>query len=786
MSDESGSATVDPQRGLTEEQVATRVAEGRTNDVPARASRTVSEIVRANVLTRFNAIIGVLFAIILVIGPIQDGLFGFVIVVNTAIGIVQELRAKRTLERLAITGEARPRVVRDGRAREVPPARVVLDDVVELGAGDQVVVDGVVTTASGLEIDESLLTGEADPVVKEPGDRVLSGSFVAAGSGRYQATRVGREAYAARLAEEASRFTLVHSELRSGIDRILRFITYLLVPAGALIIYSQFTLADEALPDAVRGMVAALVPMVPEGLVLLTSIAFALGVIRLGRRHCLVRELPAIEGLARVDVVCADKTGTLTENGMRLADLRPVGVGGEVDPGLVLAALAATDPRPNASLLALREAFPEPPGWGVAATVPFSSARKWSGARFTEAGDWVLGAPDVLLPGTDPLLAEVGEAASQGLRVLLLGRPAGAVDDPAGPGVVEPAALVVLEQRIRSDARDTLRYFAEQGVTVKIISGDNATSVGAVAARLDLPNADRPLDARGLPTDPRELAEAVDGHSVFGRVTPAQKQDMVVALRSRGHTVAMTGDGVNDVLALKDADIGVAMGSGSPASRSVARIVLLDNRFATLPHVVAEGRRVIGNIERVANLFLTKTVYSVLLAIMVGIAQVPFPFLPRHLTLIGALTIGVPAFFLALAPNAERARPGFVNRVMRLALPAGVIAATATFVTYWWVSGRADGSAEQHGTATLVTLYVVATWVLVIIARPYTWWKVVLVAGMVGLFLLVLAFPSSRAFFALDPGGVGAVLTALAVAGVAVVLVEVAWSLDGWLRSRPS
>ncbi|WP_016698018.1 HAD-IC family P-type ATPase [Actinoalloteichus spitiensis] len=786
MSDESGSVTVDPLRGLTEEQVATRVAEGRTNDVPARASRSVAEIVRANVLTRFNAIIGVLFAIILVIGPIQDGLFGFVIVVNTAIGIVQELRAKRTLERLAIIGEARPRVVRDGRTREVPPAEVVLDDVIELGAGDQVVVDGVVTTASGLEVDESLLTGEADPVVKEPGDRVLSGSFVAAGSGHYQATRVGRDAYAARLTEEASRFSLVHSELRSGIDRILRFITYLLVPAGALIIYSQFTLADETLPDAIRGMVAALVPMVPEGLVLLTSIAFALGVIRLGRRHCLVRELPAIEGLARVDVVCADKTGTLTETGMRLAELRAVGGGPPaVDPARVLAGLAATDPRPNASLQAVREAFPAAPGWEVAATVPFSSARKWSGARFVEVGDWVLGAPEVLLPEGDPLLIEVGEAAGQGLRVLLLGRPAGAVDDPAGPGVVEPAALVVLEQRIRSDARDTLRYFAEQNVTVKIISGDNATSVGAVAAHLDLPDADRPVDSRGLPTDPGALAEAVDGHSVFGRVTPAQKQDMVGALQSRGHTVAMTGDGVNDVLALKDADIGVAMGSGSPASRSVARIVLLDNRFATLPHVVAEGRRVIGNVERVANLFLTKTVYSVLLAIMVGVAQVPFPFLPRHLTLIGALTIGVPAFFLALAPNAERARPGFVNRVMRFALPAGVVAATATFVTYWWVTGREDGSAEQHGTASLVTLYVVATWVLVIIARPYTWWKVALVAGMVGVFLLVLAFPSSREFFALDPGGVGAVLAALLVAAVAVVLIELAWTLDGWLRSRP-
>jgi cation-transporting P-type ATPase E len=756
--------------GLTADEVATRVAAGQTNDVPARASRTVGEIVRANVLTRFNAIVGVLFAIILVIGPIQDGLFGFVIIINTLIGIVQELRAKRTLERLAIVGEARPHVRRDGATVALSPSEVVLDDVIELGPGDKIVVDGVVLAADGLEVDESLLTGESDPVHKDVGDPVLSGSFVTVGTGAQQATKVGREAYAAQLAEEASRFTLVNSELRAGLDRILQIITWLLVPAAALIIWSQFRTEGSDVDDALRGMVAALVPMVPEGLVLLTSIAFALGVVRLGRRQCLVQELPAIEGLARVDVVCADKTGTLTENGMRLARVRPFAEQDEDALRRVLGALAAADPRPNASLAAVGEACPSP-GWPVVATVPFSSARKWSGADLGEHGEWVLGAPDVLLPDGSAERAEAERIGSSGLRVLLLGR---AALEPLGP--VEPAGLVVLEQRVRPEAAGTLAYFAEQDVTVKVISGDNALSVGAVAASLDLPGATVPVDARSLPAERAELTTALDDGTVFGRVTPAQKREMVGALQSGGHTVAMTGDGVNDVLALKDADIGVAMGSGSPATRAVAQIVLLDDSFATLPHVVAEGRRVIGNIERVANLFLTKTVYSVLLAIAIGLISVPYPFLPRHLTLIGSLTIGIPAFFLALAPNTERARPGFVRRVLRLAVPSGVIAGAATIVTYLLVRADASATEIQQSTAAVVALYLVATWVLLVVARPLAWWKILMIAASLAAFAYALFLPVvfGQAFWQLDPGHTPTMLTALAVAAVAAVLIEVA------------
>ncbi|MFG2209169.1 HAD-IC family P-type ATPase [Streptomyces sp. NPDC048638] len=772
--------------GLSTAEVAERVARGEVNDVPVRSSRSTAEIVRANVLTRFNAIIGVLFAIILVIGPIQDGLFGFVIVANTGIGIVQELRAKKTLDRLAVIGEARPTVRRDGAAVEIPTGEVVLDDVIEVGSGDKIIVDGEALEADGLEIDESLLTGEADPVLKKPGDPVMSGSFVVAGSGAFTATKVGREAYAARLAEEASRFTLVHSELRTGISRILKYVTWMMVPTALGLILSHLLTLRLPIDEAIRRMVAGIVPMIPEGLVLLTSVAFAIGVIRLGRKQCLVQELPAIEGLARVDVVCLDKTGTLTEGGMDVRELRPLPGTEEAHVRRVLAALAAGDPRPNASLQAIVDAFPATDtAWRTAAFLPFSSARKYSGGVLTAPdgapATWLLGAPDVLLPSGDRHLAEIDALNAQGLRVLLLAATDRDLEDPEVARQVRPTALVVLEQRLRPDAADTLRYFADQGVQAKVISGDNAVSVGAVAATLGLPGADAPVDARELPADPAAMATALDSGSVFGRVTPGQKRDMVTALQSGGHNVAMTGDGVNDVLALKDADIGVAMGAGSEATRAVAQIVLLDNSFATLPSVVAEGRRVIGNITRVATLFLTKTVYSVLLAILVACWQIPYPYLPRHLTLLSTLTIGVPAFFLALAPNSERARPHFVRRVMRYAIPSGLITGTAAFATYLLARSYYTGpdALPAETSAATLTLFLAALWVLAIIARPYTWWRVALVLVMALGFLVVLVTPWLQRFFDLRLVGTTMPWAAVAVAAVAAVLLEVTWRWVG-------
>ncbi|MGW0612753.1 HAD-IC family P-type ATPase [Streptomyces sp. NPDC002788] len=773
------------ETGLTSAQVAERVERGQVNDVPVRSSRSTVDIVRANVFTRFNAIIGVLWLIMLVVAPIQDSLFGFVILANTGIGIVQEWRAKKTLDSLALIGEVRPTVRRDGAAGQVSTSEIVLDDLIEIGPGDKVVVDGVCAEADGLEIDESLLTGEADPVVKHPGDQVMSGSFVVAGGGAFQATKVGREAYAAQLAEEASRFTLVQSELRSGISTILKYVTWMMVPTAIGLIISQLFVKENAFDDSVARTVGGIVPMVPEGLVLLTSVAFAIGVIRLGRKQCLVQELPAIEGLARVDTVCLDKTGTLTEGGMDVTELRPLQGADETYVRKVLGALGESDPRPNASLKAIIDAYPAVEGWRCTEALPFSSARKYSGAAFSEddgqAGRWLLGAPDVLLPDDDPALAETGRLNEQGLRVLLLVRVARDFDDPEVTKGAEPTALVVLEQRLRPDAADTLRYFADQNVQAKVISGDNAVSVGAVAAKLGLSGAT--VDARRLPADQDEMADALDDGTVFGRVTPQQKRNMVGALQSRGHTVAMTGDGVNDVLALKDADIGVAMGSGSEATRAVAQIVLLNNSFATLPSVVAEGRRVIGNITRVATLFLVKTVYSVLLAVLVVCSQVEYPFLPRHLTLLSTLTIGVPAFFLALAPNKERAKPNFVRRVMRYAIPGGVVAAVATFATYLAARGHYTGAGalDAETSAATLTLFLISIWVLAIIARPYTWWRVALVASMAGTFLLVLVVPWLQHFFALKLVGMTMPWIAVGIAVVAAATLELLWR---WVDRR--
>jgi cation-transporting ATPase E len=774
-----------PSTGLTAAEVAQRVGRGQVNDVPVRSSRSFAEIVRANVFTRFNAIIGVLWLVTLFVAPIQDSLFGFVILANTGIGIIQEWRAKQTLDSLAVIGEARPTVRRDGDAVEISTSEIVLDDLIEIGPGDKVVVDGVCAEADGLEIDESLLTGEADPVVKHPGDRVMSGSFVVAGGGAFVATRVGREAYAAQLAEEASRFTLVHSELRTGISTILKYVTWMMVPAAVGLVITQLVVKNNNLKDAVARTIGGIVPMVPEGLVLLTSVAFAIGVIRLGRKQCLVQELPAIEGLARIDTVCLDKTGTLTEGGMDVTELRTLNGNDETYVRRVLGALGESDPRPNASLQAIIDAYPDGEDLRCVESMPFSSARKYSGATFSEGGGesstWLLGAPDVLLTDGDPALAETGRLNEQGLRVLLLARAVRDLDDADVAKGAHATALVVLEQRLRPDAADTLRYFADQNVRAKVISGDNAVSVGAVAAKLGLSGS--AVDARRLPVEQTEMADALDRATVFGRVTPQQKRDMVGALQSHGHTVAMTGDGVNDVLALKDADIGVSMGSGSEATRAVAQIVLLNNSFAALPSVVAEGRRVIGNITRVATLFLVKTVYSVLLAVLVVCWQVEYPFLPRHLTLLSTLTIGVPAFFLALAPNGERAQPHFVRRVMRYSIPGGVVAGLATFATYLlarhYYTGP-DALPAQTSAATL-TLFLISMWVLAIIARPYTWWRVLLVAAMGVAFLFVLAVPALQSFFALKLIGVTMPWTAVAVAVAASAALEFLWR---WVDRR--
>jgi cation-transporting P-type ATPase E len=742
--------TAPPRDGLSAAEVADRVARGLVNDVPGAPTRSVGQIVAANLFTRFNLLLGSLLAVILVVGPLQDALFGLVIVANTVVGIVQEVRAKRTLDHLEVLNAPRARVVRDGRAAELAVGQVVLDDVLEAAPGDQVVVDGEVLEGAGLEVDESLLTGESEPVPRRPGERLLSGSFVAAGGGRYRATRVGREAYAVQLTEEARRFTLARSELRAGVDQILKYVTWALVPTAALLFVSQLRL-DHGVREGLRGAVAGTVAMVPEGLVLLTSVAFAVGVVRLGRRQVLVRELPAVETLARVDVVCFDKTGTITAGDLAVQELAAT-EGAAEEAAAALGALAAADANPNATLRAIAQAFPAPDGWRAEAAVPFSSARKWSGAAFAGRGSFLLGAPEVLL-GTSAdggaLLRRAEQLATEGRRVVLLAYSARPLDGEAPPPAPAPRAMVVLGDQVRGDAAATVAWFAEEGVEVKVVSGDHPRTVAAVAGRVGIDGADRPVDARTLPEGGAELADLLEDRSVFGRVVPRQKRDMVQALATRGHVVAMTGDGVNDVLALKDADLGIAMGGGSPASRAVAELVLLDGRFATLPAVMAEGRRVIANIERVAKVFVTKTVYATLLALAVGMAGLAFPFLPRHLTLISSLTIGIPGFFLALEPNTQRSRPGFVRRTLSFAAPAGLAAALGTLAAYQ-IADVADVPQDEARTTATLALAGLGLVVLALAARPLNPLRRLLLAAMAAGFAVVLAVPWLREFFALD------------------------------------
>ena len=774
---------VDPSAGLTSAEVAERVARGEVNAAPDARSRSLPDIVRANTFTWFNGLIGTLWVIMLMVAPIQDSLFGFVIVFNTAIGIIQEYRASRTLAKLAVIGEAKPVVRRDGADVEVATHDVVLDDIVVLRTGDQLVVDGEIVEADGLEIDESLLTGEADPVDKAVGDEAMSGSFVVAGGGLYRATRIGRDSFAAGLTEQARKFHLTNSELRDAINGFIRGISFLLIPVGLLLVWSQLVRSGLPLDEAIRGTIAGIVTMIPEGLVLLTSIAMAVSVIRLAQRKVLVQDMPAVEVLARVDTICVDKTGTLTEPGMRVTDV--VALDPTIDEAAlasVLGAIGASESSPNPTLAAIAEAYVAP-GWTVADAVPFSSARKWSAATFDGHGTWLLGAPEILAAGDESVSARADRSAADGSRVLLLARATGSPTADTGPGPIEAAAFVVISQQLRPDAAETVRYFLEQDVTVKVISGDNAATVGAIAQQAGVPDAERPVDARTLPTDTAALADAMGASNVFGRVTPAQKQQMVDALHLRGSTVAMTGDGVNDVLALKNADLGIAMGSGSGATRAVAQLVLLDNRWSVMPSVVAEGRRVLGNIERVSDVFLTKTSYAVVFSLVTGLTAVAFPFLPRHLTLISALTIGIPGFFLALMPNTERFRPGFLRRVLLFAVPSGIIAATAALSSYALALSVGEPVLNAQSAAT-TTLFIVAIAVLVQSARPLNAIRWGIVLTMVAAFVVVLAVPWLSSFFALTLGPERYTLVAIGMGVVGALLVWVATLVtDRWRRA---
>lgn len=831
-------------QGLSFKQVAHARAADETNEFDNSSSRSIVAILRANVFTIFNAILASAVVVVLAVGSWQDAVFGFVLLLNTLTGTIAELRAKRALDNLAVLAAPAAHVIRDGEAKDIEVSQVVLGELLELRSGDQVPADGQVLSSNGCEIDESILTGESVAVRKHENDQVLSGTTVIGGSARIRVTAVGEHSYANRLAMEARKYSVVTSELQEGTNRVLTWISWVIVPMTLLLLWSQLRVAGGISGSLDSGQwkaavvlaVAGVVGMVPQGLVLLTSVNFAAAAMTLARRKVLVQELPAVEVLARVDMLCLDKTGTLTSGAVELDHIESClgsacadGDGGSLAAGKVSADAAAggsagtgsgavvpasADDAARAALAYLvggSEA--NATGSAIAAgltglepaqaryAIAFNSARKWSAVQ-TQAGAYVLGAPEIVLAGStgsgstqadnadsdgtglgstdNAALERVKALAGTGKRVLVLAHSNQELDqseNPTLPKDLTAALLVVLAEQVRPDAAQTLDYFKRQGVAVRVISGDNPVTVAAIAAHLGLRNPDggEPVgvDARTLPAieDTQALADVLEKHTVFGRVTPEQKRAFVNALKSRGHTVAMTGDGVNDALALKDADLGIAMGNAAPATKAVSRLVLLNSQFDALPSVVAEGRRVIANMERVASLFLTKTTWAALLAAVVAITGFVYPFLPRQLTIVSSLTIGIPAFVLALAPTNQRYRAGFLARVLRLSVPAGVIVVVGVLCARLTLILMGSNRNQISSVCTLV-LVAGGLWLLSLTARPWVWWRAALVVIMSAAALAVVLLAPLRGFFDLAALTANSWLVLVCAAGIVCAALE--------------
>lgn len=786
-------------QGLSFKQVAQARAAGETNEFDNSSSRSIVAILRANVFTIFNAILASAVVVVLAVGSWKDAVFGFVLLLNTLTGTIAELRAKRALDNLAVLAAPTAHVIRDGEAKDIEVSQVVLGELLQLRSGDQVPADGQVLSSNGCEIDESILTGESVAVRKHENDQVLSGTTVIGGSARIRVTAVGEHSYANRLAVEARKYSVVTSELQEGTNRVLTWISWVIVPMTLLLLWSQLrvvggisgALSSGQWKGAVVLAVAGVVGMVPQGLVLLTSVNFAAAAMTLARRKVLVQELPAVEVLARVDMLCLDKTGTLTSGAVELdhiesclgsacadGDLGDSPAAGKVSDDTVAFGFGADDAARAALAYLVGGSEANATAGAIAAgltglepaqaryAIAFNSARKWSAVQ-TQAGAYVLGAPEIVLAGSedsgsadsgstdDAALERVKALAGMGKRVLVLAHSNQSLDqseNPTLPKDLTAALLVVLAEQVRPDAAQTLDYFKRQGVAVRVISGDNPVTVAAIATHLGLRNPDGSepvgVDARTLPAieDTEALADALEKHTVFGRVTPEQKRAFVNALKSRGHTVAMTGDGVNDALALKDADLGIAMGNAAPATKAVSRLVLLNSQFDALPSVVAEGRRVIANMERVASLFLTKTTWAALLAAVVAITGFVYPFLPRQLTIVSSLTIGIPAFVLALAPTSQRYRAGFLARVLRLSVPAGVIMVAGVLCARLTLILM---GANRNQISSVCTLVLVSggLWLLSLTARPWVWWRAALVGLMSSAALAVVLLAPLRSFF---------------------------------------
>lgn len=748
--------TPDSELGLSSAQAQERVDAGWANLPIDPPGKTVGQIVRSNVFTYFNMLFFFLAACVLAVGSWQNVMFMGVVLANIAIGIVQELRSKRTLDKLTLLTAPQGAVIRDGRRRKIPTSEMVRDDIVEFSAGDQIFADAVVV-AGECSANEALITGEADEIKKKPGDELLSGSFVVSGQCRARLTRVGADSFANRLTLEAKAAKPPQqSEMMRSLTRLVQVIGIAIIPLGILMAVKEIAWLGRSVTDGVVATVASLIGMIPEGLYLLTSMALAAGVVRLAQKRTLVHDMGCIETLARVDVLCVDKTGTVTENKMTVEDVVPLCPERfeESDIRLIMADYVAAMRADNDTMAALRRYFTGEVKQPAIKAVPFTSAKKFGGVSFHEDETYLLGAPDVLLGERGGKYAKQIDAYSaKGCRVLLLGLYDGDPEDERPEAGLMPIALILLSNKIREEAPETFKYFAAQGVAIKVISGDNALAVSEVARRAGIRGAENYVDARTLETD-EDIAEAVERYTVFGRVTPDQKRRFVRALKAAGHTVAMTGDGVNDVLALKEADCSVAMASGSDAACQVSHIVLLESNFAAMPSVVAEGRRVINNIERSASLFLVKNIFSFILAVITLVFTLPYPVTSAQMSLVSALTIGIPGFILAMEPNSARIKGKFLPNVVGRALPGGLtnLFLVLGAILFCLVFELPE---DMMGTICTVILCVVGLMVVHRTCKPYDLLRrAMMVALVVGFGICVLVLPELFTISKLDlPAG---------------------------------
>ncbi|MFT8703907.1 HAD-IC family P-type ATPase [Bifidobacterium aquikefiricola] len=825
------------EQGLSADDVQSRVTNHQVNRADTKSSRSLLQILRENVFTFFNALIFSAMVLVLLTGQWKDAVFGFVIIVNSGIGVATELQAKATLDRLSILVASNFLVRRDSKDVEIPGEQIVIDDMLWIRSGEQIPADCKIAHSYGLELDESMLTGESRTVRKKDGDEALSGTTAVSGLALGKVVAVGKASYAARLTAKAKVYSKNRSDLNEGINKILKVMTIVVIPLCILLIWTQMrtvggfsqAFASGHWRQAVVAAVAGVVGMIPEGLVLLTSLNFALATIRLARKNTLVQELESVETLARVDALNLDKTGTITDGGIAFEQLIALDSSNEepshADQHAQHAQHAQHDQHdleqravdvsgednPNATAEAILKGLDSyTKSQDIEARLPFSSSRKWSAIRYADGSTWYLGAPEILSSSIastessqqseDQLTQQVEQLASAGSRVLLLAEETQTHTDSAEreiseklPGALHPHALIACSERIRTDAKRTLSWFRDQGVRCRLISGDNPATVGAIAAKVELTGQQQPrvMDARKLPEDIHQLASTLEDVDVLGRVLPEQKKAIVEALHTTHHVVAMTGDGVNDSLALKEADLGIAMGNAAPATKAVAQVVLVDSKFSHLPDVVARGRQVMANMERVASLFVVKTVYSALISLGVVLTAIPFPYLPRHITYIGSLTIGIPAFLLALAPNTRAYKPGFLSRVVAFALPSGIATGLSVLLAAWlipemmhWNLGN-DADLNAWRMVCAIILFVMGILVLCRVARPLRSWRGILVAAFALIGILGAVIPPVASFFQLIiPSGRLMLVSLIAMLCAALLFAAITWVADRFSSHR--